>query len=168
MLGAIRRRTARATAAGVFCLITSLTACSADSTASSAKRDDAGSQPSASATAEPQDHWLGRADVSVFLCTANDPRKSGCADGAVTDGQREEIRRFLEASPDVAKVFYESAEEAYAAFSRTHPSQKDDIEPEQMPTSFRVKLADPARFSDDVASLAGRPGVSMVIPVDRR
>ncbi|MCF2527528.1 permease-like cell division protein FtsX [Yinghuangia soli] len=84
----------------------------------------------------------------------------------VAAAQTDEIRRVLESSPDVAAVFYESPEEAYLAFSRRYPAQKNDIGPEHLPASFRVKLADPARFSDDVAGLAGRPGVFMVRPVD--
>lgn len=126
-------------------------------------------RPSASATGtKPQDPWLGKADVSVFLCIDVDPPTGGCAGGEATDSQRDEIRAELERLPEVAAVFYESSDEAYRRFKSQDSMLADSVTPDQMPDSYRVKLKDPSRFSTGLAMLQGRPGVSQVVQIKPR
>lgn len=125
----------------------------------------------ASVTAAPtaratwQDPWLGKADVSVFLCGKADERKEGCEGGPVTPTQRDAIRATLQSFPEIREIFYENAQQAYEAYMRVSPEDAKNVPPEYMPESFRVKLKDPAQFSDNLAGLRGAPGIVLVTPI---
>lgn len=173
-----KRGRARWYASGVLVLMTAVAACSSGS------KVQAGAEAAASATPSPgsstsgsatsaaqatwQDPWLGRADVSIFLCGAVDERKDGCAGGAVTAAQRDAIRARLQTFPEIQQVFYESSQEAYEAFARLRPEDAKNVGAANMPESFRVKLRDPSQFSDNVAGLRGMPGVYLVTSIKPR
>ncbi|MFE2869864.1 permease-like cell division protein FtsX [Embleya sp. NPDC059259] len=119
--------------------------------------------PTPTAEATWRDPWLGRADVSVFLCGRIDERKEGCAGGPVTAARRDAIRATLESFPEIREIFHESPRQAHETLVRLSPEKARKIPPEYMPDSFRVKLKDPSWFSDNLAGLRGTSGVSLVI-----
>lgn len=79
----------------------------------------------------------GRGEVVVFLRYD------------LTDAERTRLTAELRDSPYVRSVQYESREEAYARFRelwRNSPDLVRTVRPGQLPTSFRVRLNDPAQY----------------------
>ncbi|MGA7688644.1 MAG: permease-like cell division protein FtsX [Jiangellales bacterium] len=110
-----------------------------------------------------KDFWYDRIEISVFLCNDFDTGAT-CASGAVSDEEREAIRDTLESNPEVEEVFVESQEEAYELFrDRFDDSIADNITPEQLQESFRIKLVNPEEFEGVVSSVAGLAGVAQVV-----
>ena len=88
-----------------------------------------------------------------------------CAEGPVTQAQREEIRADLESlQPLVEEVYYESSAEAFERFSEQFKDAPilSNITPDQMPESFRVKLSDPTKYDVVASAFIGRPGIDSV------
>jgi cell division transport system permease protein len=110
-----------------------------------------------------KDYWYDRVEVSVFLCGVDSTAPS-CSGGAVTDAQRDEIEADLRALPQVEEVFYESQQEAYERFQEQFKDSAiaENVTPEAMPESFRVKLADPTQYAVVASAMEGRPGVELV------
>ena len=111
-----------------------------------------------------KDYWYDKVQVSIYLCGQTSVVLS-CAEGSVTQAQREEIRNDLELlKPLVAEVYYESSAEAYARFSEQYRDAPilANITPDQMPESFRVKLSDPTKYDVVASAFVGRPGVDSV------
>ncbi|GAT69255.1 cell division protein FtsX [Planomonospora sphaerica] len=110
----------------------------------------------------------GMAHISVFLCKAHDPFPQ-CAGDGVTETGKEEIRRTLDALPEVEAVVFEDRRTAYANFraqNRENTVLMSAIQVEDMPESFRVWIVDPAdrRMSEKVrGAVAGLPGISNVV-----
>ncbi|MGB9373350.1 MAG: permease-like cell division protein FtsX [Jiangellales bacterium] len=110
-----------------------------------------------------KDFWYDRIEISVFLCNDFDTGAT-CASGAVSDEERDAIRDTLESNPEVEEVFVESQDEAYELFrDRFDDSIADNITPEQLQESFRIKLVNPEEFEGVVSSVAGLPGVAQVV-----
>jgi cell division transport system permease protein len=110
-----------------------------------------------------KDFWYDRIEISVFLCNDFDTGAT-CATGAVTDEQKDVILSTLEDNDEVEQVFPESQEAAYALFrERFEDSIADNITPEQLQESFRVKLVNPEEFEGVVSSVSGLPGVAQVV-----
>jgi cell division transport system permease protein len=108
--------------------------------------------------------WYDKVEVSIFLCPSDSPYPS-CADGEVTQAQRDEIEAQLNSlKPLVQKVFFESKQEAYEHFKEQFKDSAilNNVTPEQMPESFRVKLSDPERFDVVASAFRGAPGVEQV------
>ncbi|MFZ0324589.1 MAG: permease-like cell division protein FtsX, partial [Actinomycetes bacterium] len=61
--------------------------------------------------------WYDKVEVSIFLCGDTSDAPS-CADGAVTDAQRQQIQADLQATPQVETVYYESKQQAYDLFKQ--------------------------------------------------
>ncbi|WP_432504873.1 permease-like cell division protein FtsX [Kineococcus arenarius] len=106
--------------------------------------------------------WYDRVQVSIFLCgevsTAED-----CPAGPITTEQRDALREQLQASPLVAQVFYESQQEAYESFLEMYDeSFAENVTPDQLPESFRVRLTEADRYEEVRAQFAGQPGVEDV------
>ncbi|WP_433249066.1 permease-like cell division protein FtsX [Streptosporangium sp. CA-135522] len=105
----------------------------------------------------------GRPRVSVFFCKHGDPWPS-CAGEGITETERENLRRALQARPEVESLTFEDRQQAWEDFQRQY---KDDdpelaraIVPEDLPESFRVRIkpdADPAAVARAASEL---PGVS--------
>lgn len=89
-------------------------------------------------------------EVGVFL-----------ADDVSAD-QRDAIQRDLVAMPEVANVIYESKDEAFRRFKllfKDNPDLTENVTPDALPESFRVKLRDPNQFPVVKDRLSGRPGI---------
>jgi cell division transport system permease protein len=112
-----------------------------------------------------KDDWYDRVEISVFLCVP-DSRGGNCQAGeSVTDAQRTEIEATLKSNPEVAEVFYENKEQAYAQF-REYYANNDPIlkatTVDKMQDSFRVKLKNPEEYQGVVSAVSGMPGVQLV------
>jgi cell division transport system permease protein len=110
-----------------------------------------------------KDFWYDKIEISVFLCNGLDPG-TRCVDGKATEQQRDLVEATLRANPEVETVYFESQEQAYELFrDRFQDSIADNITPEQLQESFRVKLVDPQQFEGVVSAVAGLPGVDQVV-----
>jgi cell division transport system permease protein len=112
-----------------------------------------------------KDDWYDRVEISVFLCVP-DSRGGNCQAGeSVTEAQRTEIEAALKSNPEVAEVFYETKEQAYAQF-RDYYANNDPIlkatTVDKMQDSFRVKLKNPEEYQGVVSAVSGMPGVQLV------
>ena len=68
--------------------------------------------------------------------------------------------------PEVASVHYESQQEAYQRFIKIFQNQEalvQNITPDALPASFRVKLKDPQQFSVVAQRLVGQPGIDKIV-----
>jgi len=113
-----------------------------------------------------KDFWYDKLEVSVFLCGADSGEgvAGSCAAGEVTQDQRDSIRADLDSMPQVQKVYYESKREAYSRFKEQFKNSAivDNVTPDQMPESFRVKLVNPEQFDIVASAFVGRAGVEQV------
>ena len=112
-----------------------------------------------------KDFWYDKVQVSIFLCGSSS-RVLSCAQGPVTQAQREEIRGDLESlKPLVQEVYYESSAEAFQRWSEHLGKDApilESISPDDLPESFRVKLSDPTKYDVVASAFVGRPGVDSV------
>ena len=101
-----------------------------------------------------KDYYYYKVEVSVFL--ADD----------VTPEQRGAIGTSLEENELVKEVIYESKEEAYSRFQeqfKDSPDLVDNVRPQALPESYRVKLNDPEQFVVVASAVEGMPGVDQVV-----
>jgi cell division transport system permease protein len=92
-------------------------------------------------------------EVSVFL------QKGISAD------QQAHISDLLNQMPEVENVTFESQEEAYTRFQelfKNQPALVENVGPDALPASFRVKLKDPSQFEVVSARLKGQPGIDVI------
>jgi cell division transport system permease protein len=110
-----------------------------------------------------KDFWYDRVEVSLYLC-GEESQAASCAEGAVTEAQRVEIEEALTELPQVETVFYESQQQAYERFQQQFEDAAitDQVTPDQLPESFRVKLVNPEEFEVIASGFEGRPGVEKV------
>jgi cell division transport system permease protein len=111
-------------------------------------------------------YWDGKIQVSIFMCTKISESPS-CSAGEVTQAQRDQIMADLESpalQPYVAKVFYESKQQAYERFKAQFKNQtiSDNITADWLPDSYRVQLKDPKQYSVVSQAFRNRPGVDSV------
>jgi cell division transport system permease protein len=115
---------------------------------------------------EMKDFWYNKVEVSIFLCGADsgEGTAGSCAAGSVTQDQRDAIRTDLDKMPEVQKVYYESKRQAYSHFKEQFKNSAivDNVTPDQMPESFRVKLVNPQQFDIIASAFVGRAGVDQV------
>ena len=97
--------------------------------------------------------WAGKIEVSVFLRD---------------DASDEEIKALgekIEALPEVQQVFFENRQQAYDNFRtifRDNPALVENVDPDAMPQSYKIKLFDPEDVPIIGARLAGDPAVDEV------
>jgi cell division transport system permease protein len=110
-----------------------------------------------------KDFWYDKVEVSVFLC-GEDSDVPSCAAGEVTLAQRDQVQRELKEMREVKTVYYESKLEAYTRFKGQFKDSAiaDNVTPDLMPESFRVKLKDPEQFDIVATQFRGRDGVEQV------
>jgi cell division transport system permease protein len=100
------------------------------------------------------DQFEANVEVSVYLLNN------------VSLDQQQHLQQTLQAMPEVQSVRYESKEEAYQRFLRLFHNQPDliqNVSPDALPASFRVKLSDPTKFAVVRARLVGEPGIDRII-----
>lgn len=99
------------------------------------------------------DLFTGNVEVAIFL-----------TDGLSSDEQ-EQMRVELESLDEVSSVTYESKEQAYEHFLElfaSSPEFTQDVDPDALPASFRVKLKDPSTYAAISERFSSRPGVEKV------
>ena len=103
--------------------------------------------------------WYGKIEVSIYLCDT-----SICGYD-ITPEQQDNLRQALEDDPLVETVFYESKEEAWRNFQEmfaNQPEFTENVPPDAIPASFRVKLFDPEQYSTIDQRFESWPGVNEV------
>lgn len=108
--------------------------------------------------------WYDKIEISVFLC-APQSQVSTCEPGqSTTAAQRDAIEATVRANPEVADVFYESKEEAFAEFKEVFADSPvlATMTVDQMQDSFRVRLKDPTQYAGVVSAVSGMSGVESV------
>lgn len=116
-----------------------------------------------------KDFWYDKVEVSVFLCSAQSDAPS-CIDPVtgraqnITPAQRDQLGTDLRSLPQVEEVFYESKQEAFQRFKEQFKDSAiaDNVTPDALPESFRVKLKDPTQYAVVASAIEGRPGVEQV------
>jgi cell division transport system permease protein len=111
-----------------------------------------------------KDYWYDRVQVSVFMCGKASDIKV-CPAGAVTAPERDAIKAVLESlRPTVEEVFYESQQEAFDRFKQQFKNSPilDNVTPDSLPESFRVKLVNAEDFSKVTLAVGDLPGVEQV------
>jgi cell division transport system permease protein len=101
-----------------------------------------------------KDLFYYRLEVSIFMKQD------------VTSAQREALRQRLHSDPLVDKSMYESKPEAYGRFReqfKDSPELVQNVRPDALPESFRVKLVDPTQYEQAAQRYAGQPGVERVV-----
>ncbi len=105
------------------------------------------------------DDWVGKVEVSIFLC-------DGRTCPEITPEQQDTLQADLEEQPVVEEVFYESKQEAYERFTelfQDQPNLVDSVDPDVLPASFRVRLADPQLFRVIADQFEAYPGVEEIV-----
>jgi cell division transport system permease protein len=96
------------------------------------------------------DLFYRQVEVSIFL------------QRDVPDDQRASLQEELNTNPQVETVIYESSQEAYENFRKLFaedPEIVENVGPEDLPESFRVKLHDPEDFRIIESQYESWPGV---------
>jgi cell division transport system permease protein len=115
-----------------------------------------------------KEYWYDRVQVSIFLCGADsDKSKPSCASGPVTQAQKTAILGELDSAqlkPYIEQVFYESKQEAYQHLKEEYrdSSLVDNVTPDQMPESYRVRLVHPEQYEIVSDAFRGQSGVDTV------
>jgi cell division transport system permease protein len=112
-----------------------------------------------------KDDWYDRVEVSVFLCPVDSPNPT-CAGGEASPDQIASLETLFESElgAEVDRVFFESKEDAFAAFQERFPDGYNgtQLTVEDMQASFRLKLTNPENYEVVNDVVTGRPGVETV------
>ncbi|WP_432927328.1 permease-like cell division protein FtsX [Microbispora sp. CA-135349] len=103
-------------------------------------------------------------DISVYLCTKH-PAFASCKGRAVTDREKGHIEQALRARPDVRTIVFEDQRAAFENFRRQERNAAllKVVRAEDMPESFRLKVAPGADHLAVARAAKDLPGVSSVI-----
>lgn len=97
--------------------------------------------------------WEGKVELNVFIRDEATP---------------EEVRSLgsqASGMPEVDDVFFESKEEAFEEYKRMFqdsPAITENVDPNALPASYRIKLKDPNTAEAVASRLEGQPGVDEV------
>ena len=113
-----------------------------------------------------KEYWYDRVQVSIFLCGKDSDRtKASCAGGEVTQERKDQILAELQGAqlkPYVAQVFYESKQDAYQHLKERLKDLAENVTPDQLPESYRVRLNKPEQYEVVSAAFRGQPGIDTV------
>ena len=111
-----------------------------------------------------QDYWYGKVEVSVFMCNTEDVGKYPNCQTAVTQPQMQSILQTLTKTPHVQTVTPETPQQAYARYQQLQSGSaiSQDVTPNDMQSSYRIKLDDPNNAAVVEGAVAGLPGVQSV------
>ncbi|MGW9414284.1 permease-like cell division protein FtsX [Arthrobacter cupressi] len=111
-------------------------------------------------------YWYDKVQVAIFLCNESSTA-AGCASGAVTDEQRDNLGKMLE-SPAVKQYIsdfqFESQAEAFQHFKDQFSNSPivDSVTQDQLPASFRINMKDPEKYQIISETFSSQPGVETV------
>src|SRR4051812_28924216 len=112
-----------------------------------------------------KDYWYDKVEISLFLCLPTDNTAASCKNGAVTEDQKAAIAADLnKLKPLVQDVFFETQAEAYQRFKERFKGDAiaENVAPDALPASYRVKLSDPTKYDIIYSAFNGRPGIYKV------
>lgn len=111
-----------------------------------------------------KDFWYDKVEVSMYLC-GDGSKGANCNGSAVTAEQRNALVTDVTNNPLVAKVYYESQQQAYENFKRQFKGSPDlvqNVTPDALPESIRVKLKDPTKYAELASAFQDSPGVEEI------
>jgi cell division transport system permease protein len=111
-----------------------------------------------------KDYWYDKVEVTIYLC-GDTSTSANCAGKTITQEQRDQVSTDLRATPEVQTVFYESQADAFKRFKeqfKDSPDLVNNVSPDALPESFRVKLKNPEKFTVVASAFNDRPGVDSV------
>jgi cell division transport system permease protein len=111
-----------------------------------------------------KDFWYDKVEVSIYLC-GDQSKGANCNGSAVTLDQRNALLTEVTANPLVQKVYYESQQQAFENFKKQFKDSKDlvqNVTPDALPESLRVKLKDPTKYEDLASAFRDSPGVEEI------
>jgi cell division transport system permease protein len=109
-------------------------------------------------------YWGDKVEVSVFLCSKGSAMPA-CNGKAITPAQVKALETHLDGMQGVKEWFFEDQAAAYKNFQDAYASNKallSATKVEDMPQSFRIKVADPDNYAPVIQGIQGQPGVSQV------
>jgi cell division transport system permease protein len=113
--------------------------------------------------------WLIRQEVNLVVdFTTEKVEVAVYLNDNISSADRDRIQSILESMDEVAPngVKYETKQQAYQRFIRIFANQKaltENVSPDALPASFRVKLKDPEKFAVVEARLTGQPGIERIV-----
>jgi cell division transport system permease protein len=84
----------------------------------------------------------------------------------ISDAERQRLFTTIQNMNEVSTIKYESKQQAFERFKRifaNQPALTQNVSPDALPASFRVKLKDPTKFEVVSAQLQGQPGIERVV-----
>jgi cell division transport system permease protein len=111
-----------------------------------------------------KDFWYDKVEVSMYLC-GDGSKGPNCNGAAVTPEQRTQLLHDVSTNPLVAKVYYESQQQAFENFKKQFKDSKDliqNVTPDALPESLRVKLKDPTKYEELATAFQDSPGVEEI------
>jgi cell division transport system permease protein len=112
-----------------------------------------------------KDDWYDKVEVSVFLCPVGSPEPT-CAGGEASPEQIAALEDVFadDLGDEVQTVYFESKEDAFAAFTERYPDGYlgTQLTVDDMQASFRLKLTNPENYEVVNDVVTGRPGVEVV------
>lgn len=111
-----------------------------------------------------QDYWYGKVEVSVYMCNQEEVGKYPNCQTAVTDAQKQTIYNTLIGTPHVQTVTFENQQQAFMHYQQLQAGSpmSQDVTPNDLQDSYRVKLDNPANATVVEGAVAGLPGVQSV------
>jgi cell division transport system permease protein len=100
------------------------------------------------------DFTTEKVEVAVYL---ND---------TISSADRDLLFKRIQGMDEVSRVTYESKQHAYERFKKifaNQPALTENVSPDALPASFRVKLNDPSKFAAVSAQLQGQPGIERIV-----
>lgn len=97
--------------------------------------------------------WEGKVELNVFLRDEATPDEVKALDSQA------------KGMPEVDEVFFESKEQAFEEYKRMFkdsPAITENVDPNALPASYRIKLKDPNSAEAVASRLQGQPGVDEV------
>lgn len=114
-------------------------------------------------------YFYAQVEATIYLCGPSSTAPV-CDGKTVTQEERIALQKDLTALPQVASVHYETSQEAYERFKKLFRDSKElvnNVRPDALPESFRVKLKDPNQFDVVESAFQDRPGVEEVTDVKK-
>ncbi|SDH74760.1 permease-like cell division protein FtsX [Nonomuraea jiangxiensis] len=110
-------------------------------------------------------YWDDEVEVSVFVCNRGTAIEA-CNGKAITPTQLKALDAHIRGTQGVKDVLFEDQTTAYKNFAESFASNKalvDATKVEDMPQSFRIKIADPDNYQSVIQAMEGQPGVAQVV-----
>ncbi|MGP3955368.1 permease-like cell division protein FtsX [Nonomuraea sp. 3N208] len=109
-------------------------------------------------------YWGDKVEISVFLCNKGTAMPA-CNGKAITQTQIKALDAHIRGTQGVKDVFFENQATAYQNFQdayASNPALVKATQVEDMPQSFRIKVANPDNYQPIIQAVQGQPGVSQV------